>query len=137
MGILRIYQTAKHGVVNLNCHLPIGVGIQREESALIRSSSFTVPTGVSAIKSLSIALACDGAGEEFCGLLKISGNAMRDGDAVFATGGQMTMGTSTGSNMNFVQYDTDLAVQSGNSVELSIATTTNATIDVVVTAQFA
>ena len=101
------------------------------------SSSFTVPTGVSAIKSLSIALACDGAGEEFCGLVKISGNAMRDGDAVFATGGQMTMGTSTGSNQNFVQYDTDLAVQSGNSCEFSIATTTNAAIDVVVTAQFA
>jgi hypothetical protein len=34
------------------------------------SSSFTVPTGVSSIKSLSIALACDGAGEEFCGLVK-------------------------------------------------------------------
>jgi hypothetical protein len=93
------------------------------------SSSFTVPTGVGAIKSLSIALACDGAGEEFCGLV--------NGDAVFATGGQMTMGTSTGSNMNFVQYDTDLAVTSGNSCEFSIATTTNAAIDVVVTAQFA
>ena len=101
------------------------------------SSSFTVPTGVSSIKSLSVALACDGAGEEFCGLIKISGNAMKDGDAVFATGGQMTMGSSTGSNMNFVQYDTDLAVTSGNSCEFSIATTTNAAIDVVVTAQFA
>ena len=101
------------------------------------SSSFTVPTNVSSIKSLSIALACDGAGEEFCGLIKISGNAMKDGDAVFATGGQMTMGTSTGSNMNFVQYDTDLSVTSGNSCEFSIATTTNAAIDVVVTAQFA
>jgi hypothetical protein len=99
------------------------------------SSSFTVPTNVSSIKSISVALACDGAGEEFCGLIKISGNAMRDGDAVFATGGQMTMGTSTGSNMNFVQYD--LAVQPGNSCEFSIATTTNAAIDVVVTAQFA
>ena len=101
------------------------------------SSSFTIPTNVSSLKSLSISLACDGAGEEFCGLVKISGNSMRDGDAVFATGGQMTMGTSTGSNMNFVQYDTDLAVQAGNSCEFSIATTTNAVIDVVVTAQFA
>ena len=62
---------------------------------------------------------------------------MKDGDAVFATGGQKTMGTSTGSNMNFVQYDTDLAVTSGNSCEFAIATTTNAAIDVVVTAQFA
>jgi len=100
------------------------------------SSSFTVPTNVSALKSLSIACAADGAGEEFCSLVKISGNAMRDGDAVFAGGGQMTMGTSTGSNMNFVSYDTDLKVQPGNSCEFSVAVTTNAAIDIVVTAQF-
>ena len=100
------------------------------------SSSFTVPTNVSSIKNLTVSFTVD-AVEEFCGLVKITGNAMRDGDAVFATGGQMTMGTSTGSNMNFVQYDTDLSVTSGNSCEFSIATTTNAAIDVVVTAQFA
>ena len=100
------------------------------------SSSFTVPTNVSALKSLSIACAADGAGEEFCSLVKISGNAMRDGDAVFAGGGQMTMGTSTGSNQNFVSYDTDLKVQPGNSCEFSVAGTTAAAIDIVVTAQF-
>jgi len=70
-------------------------------------------------------------------LVKISGNAMRDGDAVFAGGGQMTMGTSTGSNQNFVAYDTDLAVQPGNSCEFAVAVTTAAAIDIVVTAQFA
>ena len=101
-----------------------------------QSSSFTVPTNVSSIKKI-IFSTCADAVEEYVPLLKISGNAMKDGDAVFATGGQMTMGTSTGSNMNFVQYDTDLAVTSGNSCEFSIATTTNAAIDVVVTAQFA
>jgi len=101
------------------------------------SSSFTVPTNVSSIKSLSIACAADGAGEELCSLIKISGNGMRDGDAVFAGGGQMTMGTSTGSNQNFVQYDTDLAVQPGNSCEFAVAVTTAAAIDIVVTAQFA
>ena len=99
------------------------------------SSSFTVASGMGAIKQVAIAVTADGA-EETVPVVKISGNAMRDGDAVFATGGQMTMGTSTGSNMNFVQYDTDLAVTSGNSCEFSIATTTNAAIDVVVTAQF-
>ena len=101
-----------------------------------QSSSFTVPTNVTSIKKI-IFSTCADAVEEYVPLLKISGNAMKDGDAVFATGGQMTMGTSTGSNMNFVQYDTDLAVQAGNSCEFSIATTTNAAIDVVVTAQFA
>jgi hypothetical protein len=101
------------------------------------SSSFTVPTNVSSIKSLAIAVCADGAGEDFVPLVKISGNAMKDGDAVFSGGGQMTMGTSTGSNMNFVTYDTDLSVQPGNSCEFSVAVTTAASIDIVVTAQFA
>ena len=48
----------------------------------------------------------------------------------------MTMGTSTGSNQNFVQYDTDLAVQPGNSCEFAVAVTTAAALDIVVTAQF-
>ena len=49
----------------------------------------------------------------------------------------MTMGTSTASNQNFVSYDTDLAVQPGNSCEFAVAVTTAAAIDIVVTAQFA
>ena len=100
------------------------------------SSSFTVPTNVSSIKSLAISFSVD-AVEEFCGLVRISGNAMKDGDAVFNAGGQTAMPSSVGSNMMYVKIDTDLAVQSGNSIELSVATTTNAAIDIVVTAQFA
>ena len=100
------------------------------------SSSFTVPQNVSSIKQISFAVSTDG-NDDFAPLLKISGNAMRDGDAVFAGGGQMTMGTSTGSNQNFVQYDTDLSVQPGNSCEFAVAVTTAAAIDIVVTAQFA
>ena len=99
------------------------------------SSSFTVPTNVSSIKNLTIAFSVD-AVEEFCGLLKITGNAMRDGDAVFNAGGQSAMPSSTGSNMMYVSIDTDLAVQSGHSVSLEIATTSAATVDCVVTAQF-
>ena len=100
------------------------------------SSSFTVPQGVSSIKNLTIAVTADGA-EEFVPLVKGSGNAMRDGDAVFTAAAMVVGATATGTSSNNIQYDTDLAVQSGNSVELSIATTTNAVIDVVVTAQFA
>ena len=99
------------------------------------SSSFTVPTNVSSIKNLTISFSVD-AVEEFCGLLKITGNAMRDGDAVFNAGGQYAMPSSTGSNMMYVSIDTDLAVQSGNSVSFEIATTSAATVDCVVTAQF-
>ena len=95
------------------------------------SSSFTVPTNVSSIKSLTISVTADGA-EEFVPLVKISGNSMRDGDAVFA--GAPAMGAIA---MEAVQYDTDLAVQAGNSCEFSIAVTDAATISAVVTAQFA
>ena len=95
------------------------------------SSSFTVPQGVSAIKQLTIAVSADGS-EEFVPLVKISGNAMRDGDAVFA--GAPVMGAIA---MTSEKHDTDLAVQPGNSCEFSIAVTDDATVSAVVTAQFA
>ena len=95
------------------------------------SSSFTVPTNVSSIKQLTISVTADGA-EEFVPLVKISGNSMRDGDAVFS--GAPAMGAIA---LATVQYDTDLAVQPGNSCEFSIAVTDAATISAVVTAQFA
>jgi hypothetical protein len=99
------------------------------------SSAFTVPTNVSSIKNLTVSFSVD-AIEEFCGMLKITGNAMRDGDAVFNAGGQSAMPSSVGSNMMYVSIDTDLSVQAGNSVSFEIATTSAATVDCVVTAQF-
>ena len=95
------------------------------------SSSFTVASGMGAIKQVAIAVTADGA-EEFVPLVKISGNAMRDGDAGFA--GAPVMGAIA---MAQIQYDTDLAVQPGNSCEFSISVTDAATISAVVTAQFA
>ena len=95
------------------------------------SSSFTVPTNVSSIKSLTISVTADGA-EEFVPMVKISGNSMRDGDAVFA--GAPAMGAIA---LAAISYDTDLAVQPGNSCEFSISVTDAATISAVVTAQFA
>ena len=94
------------------------------------SSSFTVPTNVSSIKQLTIAVTADGA-EEFVPLVKVSGNSMRDGDAVFS--GAPVMGAIA---MASQQYDTDLKVQPGNSCEFSIAVTDAAVISAVVTAQF-
>ena len=47
------------------------------------------------------------------------------------------MGTSTGSNQNFVQQDTELFVQSGNSCEISYAQVgSTAAVDVAVTLTF-
>ena len=100
------------------------------------SSSFTVPQGVSAIKQISISMSND-ANEETIGLCKISGNAMRDGDAVFTAAAMVVGATATGNTSNNIQYDTDLGVVSGNSVELSLAGTQAATVDAAVTITFA
>jgi len=100
------------------------------------SSSFTVPSNVSSIKQISFAVSTDG-NDDFAPLLKISGNAMRDGDAVFAGAAISPVGTSTGAVSNMQTYDTDLAVQPGNSVELSVAVTTAATIDAAASITFA
>ena len=100
------------------------------------SSSFTVPQCVSAIKQISISMSND-ANEETIGLCKVSGNAMRDGDAVFTAAAMVVGATATGTSSNNIQYATDLGVVSGNSVELSLAGTTAATVDAAVTVTFA
>jgi hypothetical protein len=100
------------------------------------SSSFTVPTNVNSIKNITVSFSVD-AVEEFCGAVKITGNAMKDGDAVFNAGGQTAMPSSVGANMMYVNIDTDLLVQSGNTVSYEIMTTSAATVDCIVTCQFA
>jgi len=101
------------------------------------SSSFNVPTGVSSVKSISVGTAVDGAGEEYQGMVKISGSSLSDGDAVFCIAGQNTMGTSTGSNSAFTQYDTNLACKAGRDMEISFAVAgTTVTLDLAVTIQF-
>jgi len=101
------------------------------------SSSFTVASGMTSIKNITVGQAVDATGESFQGLIKISGNAMRDGDAVFTVGGQVTVGTSTGTNQNYISIDTDLSVQPGNSVEISYAQVGDtATVDIAATIQF-
>jgi len=100
------------------------------------SSSFTVPTNVSSIKQIAIAVTADGS-DEFVPLIKISGNTMRDGDAVFVGGANVASTTATGTAMNFVQYDTDLSVLAGNSCEISMAVTDDATVSVAVSLTFA
>jgi len=101
------------------------------------SSSFNVPTGVSSVKMISVGTAVDGAGEEYQGMVKISGSSLSDGDAVFCIAGQNTMGTSTGSNSAFTQYDTNLACKAGRDMEISFAVAgTTVTLDLAVTIQF-
>ena len=100
------------------------------------SSRFTVPSNVTSIKQISKAVTADAA-EEYVTLIKISGNSMRDGDAVFTGMAVVPSGSATGTSNNFCQYDTDLAVQPGNSCEISIAVTDDSTISAAVSLTFA
>ena len=100
------------------------------------SSSFTVPVGVSSIKQVAIATTAD-ASEEYLPMIKLSGNAMQYGDAVMVGPANVASTTATGTATNFGQYDTDLRVTSGNSIEISIAVTDAATISAGVTLTFA
>ena len=100
------------------------------------SSSFTVPVGVSSIKQVAIATTAD-ASEEYMPIIKLSGNAMQDGDAVMIGPANVASTTATGTATNFGQYDTDLRVTSGNSIEVAIAVTDAATISAGVTLTFA
>ena len=100
------------------------------------SSSFTVPTNVSSIKQVAIAVTADGS-EETVPIVKISGNAMQDGDAVMTGAAIVNAGSATGTASNFTSYDTDLRVQSGNSCEIAIAGTDAATVSAAVTLTFA
>ena len=49
--------------------------------------------------------------------------------------GLSALTTSTGATSNSITYDTDLAVVSGNSMEIGLAVTDAATISAVVTIQ--
>ena len=100
------------------------------------SSSFTVPSNVSSIKQISIAVTADAA-EEFVPLIKISGNTMRDGDAVFTGMAVVPSGSATGTSNNICMYDTDLSVLAGNSCEISLAVTDDATVSAAVSLTFA
>jgi len=92
---------------------------------------------MSSIKNITCSNIADGAGEEFVGLIKISGNSMKNGDAVFTVGGQSTHGTAASGNQNYVSIDTNLSVQAANSIEISYAQVgSTAVVDVAVTLQF-
>jgi len=100
------------------------------------SRTFTAPSTATTTHQISMAVTADAA-EEFVPLIKISGNSMRDGDAVFTGMAVVPSGSATGTSNNFCQYDTDLAVQPGNSCEISIAVTDDSTISAAVSLTFA
>ena len=100
------------------------------------SSSFVVPSGVSKLVSLDVAMTADGA-EECTGLIRLAGNGMCDGEQYVATSAIVNAGSATGTANNYVSKDTDFNVISGNSIEMSVAVTDASTISVAAVATFA
>ena len=100
------------------------------------SSSFVVPSGVSKLVSLDVAITADGA-EECAGLVRLAGNGMSDGEQYVVTSAIVNAGSATGTSNNYVSKDTDFNVISGNSIEMSIAVTDAAVISVTCVATFA
>jgi hypothetical protein len=98
------------------------------------SSSFVIPSNVSSVKQITISVTADGA-EEFVPMVQLSGNSMRDGSAVFAGSAVVNAGSATGTAQNSITYDTNLAIVSGNSMEIGLAVTDASTISAVVTLQ--
>ncbi len=100
------------------------------------SSSFVVPSGVSKLVSLDVAITADGA-EETAGLIRCAGNGMSDGEQYICCSAIVNAGSATGTASNYVSKDTDFNVISGNSIEMSLAVTDAATVSVTVVATFA
>ena len=101
------------------------------------SSSFVVPTGVSAIKHVSVAMATDDVTESAT-VCRLSGNALRDSGEQFINGPSMnTMASSTGAFNGTVGTDVDFAVTPGNSIEVAMGATASITGDASVVLTFA
>ena len=87
------------------------------------SSSFVIPSNVSAIKHISVAVATDDVVES-CSVVRLSGNALQDSGEQFVNGPSMnTMGASVGAFNGTTEHDVDFAIQSGNSLEIAIGVT--------------
>ena len=93
------------------------------------SSSFVVPSGVSAIKHVQFGVATDDVTES-CTMLRLSGNGMADGEQYVAGPSMNTIGTSTGAFNGTVSEDVDFKVIPGNSIELAAGATATITAEV-------
>ncbi len=101
------------------------------------SSSFVIPSNVSAIKHISVAVATDDV-VETASVIRLSGNALQDSGEQFVNGPSMnTMGSSVGAFNGTTEHDVDFAIQSGNSLEIAIGVTAAITgeVSVILTMQ--
>jgi len=92
------------------------------------STAAVVPTGVARIVNIQVSVTADGA-EEVLPVVLLSGNALPGGDTYQLGAG---MGATTVGNSNYVSFDADIDIISGNSLTISATSLTAATMDIAV-----
>ena len=99
--------------------------------------SLVVPSGVSQISSIDMGVSSVATGADFCSGFKLTGTALQEGDATFM-GPAISQAASSGTGVAncVVQTKTALSVTPGNTIDIQVAVTTNATIDASCTIPF-
>jgi len=92
------------------------------------STAAVVPTGVARVVNIQVSCTADGA-EEVLPVVLLSGNALPGGDTYQLGAG---MGATTVGNSNYVSFDSDIDIISGNSLTISATSLTAATMDIAV-----
>lgn len=92
------------------------------------STAAVIPSGVSKIVNIQVSCTADGA-EEVVPVVLFSGNALPGGDTYQLGAG---MGATTVGNANYVSFDSDIDVISGNSLTISATSLDAATISIAV-----
>ena len=99
--------------------------------------SLVVPSGVSQISQITMGVSSVATGADFCSGFKLTGTALQEGDATFM-GPAIAQAASSGVGVAncVVQEKTALGVTSGNTLDIQMAVTTDATIDAACTITF-
>ena len=92
------------------------------------STAAVIPSGVSKIVNIQVSVTADGA-EEIVPVVLLSGNALPGGDTYQLGAG---MGATTVGNSNYVSFDSDIDIISGNSLTLSVTSLDAATMSIAV-----
>ena len=92
------------------------------------STAAVIPSGVTRIVNIQVSATADGA-EEIVPVVLLSGNALPGGDTYQLGAG---MGATTVGNSNYVSFDSDIDIISGNSLTISVTSLDAATMSIAV-----
>ena len=89
--------------------------------------SIVVPSNVRAVKEVALSISCPVGSGDFAIGCRLDGNAVRDGSQDLSMGAIIgTTSGQTGSANGFVKQSCDIPVQSGNTLNLKLASSVSA-----------